>query len=72
MSSASLSRTNVETYHRTRKDIREARDTRLNAQTPEYQAQVAKAEGNLQLVNIILMSFLAEQNARVNQHINLS
>ncbi|KAF4881800.1 hypothetical protein CGCFRS4_v015206 [Colletotrichum fructicola] len=72
MHSASLSPTNVKTYHRTREDMREARDTRLNAQTPEYRAQVAKAEGNLQLINMILMSFSAQQNACIDQRLNLS
>ncbi|KAK1973197.1 hypothetical protein LZ30DRAFT_744227, partial [Colletotrichum cereale] len=58
--------------HPTKQEMMEARDERRKLQTPEYQAQVAKAESNLQLVNMILMSFSAEQNACVDQRVSLS
>ncbi|OHE90272.1 hypothetical protein CORC01_14431, partial [Colletotrichum orchidophilum] len=49
----------------------EARKERRKFRTKEYQLQVAEAESKLQLVNMILMSFSAEQNACVDQRVSL-
>ncbi|KAK2742891.1 hypothetical protein CKAH01_18433 [Colletotrichum kahawae] len=72
MPDASLSQSKIKSYHGTREAMLEARNSRLKLQTPAYQVQVAKAEGNLQLINMILMSFSAEQNACIDQRVNLS
>ncbi|KAI3526996.1 hypothetical protein CABS02_15466 [Colletotrichum abscissum] len=71
MSDVSPSQYNVEQYRATKKEMLEARIKRQTARTPEYKAQVAKAEDNLQLINMILMSFSAEQNACVDQRVSL-
>ncbi|KAK1452821.1 hypothetical protein CTAM01_17250 [Colletotrichum tamarilloi] len=72
MSDVSPSQYNVERHRATKEATLEARIKRQAARTPEYQAQVAKAEGNLQLINMILMSFSAEQNACVDQREEIS
>ncbi|KAF4487583.1 hypothetical protein CGGC5_v005947 [Colletotrichum fructicola Nara gc5] len=71
MFDASSSQKKDEQYYPTKQEMMETRDSRRRLQTPEYQAQVQKAESNLQLVNMILMSFSAEQNACVEQRLSL-
>lgn len=72
MPDASPNRYGIEHCGARNEGMLEARNRRRKLQTPEYQAQLAKAEGNLQLVNMILMSFSAEQNAGVDQRVSLS
>ncbi|KAL0930269.1 uncharacterized protein CTRU02_212508 [Colletotrichum truncatum] len=62
----------VAQYNAIRQAMLDARNKRREGQTPEFQAQVAKAEGNLQLINMVLMSFSAEQNACVDQRVSIS
>ncbi|WQF76881.1 hypothetical protein CDEST_02119 [Colletotrichum destructivum] len=72
MSAASSNHERVAQYNAVQQAMLEARNKRRKVQTPEFQAQVAKAEGNLQLINMVLMSFSAEQNACVDQRVSLS
>ncbi|WQF76937.1 hypothetical protein CDEST_02057 [Colletotrichum destructivum] len=72
MSAASSSHEWVAQYNAVQQEMLEARNKRRKVQTPEFRAQVAKAEGNLQLINMVLMSFSAEQNACVDQRVSLS
>ncbi|KXH46322.1 hypothetical protein CSAL01_09025 [Colletotrichum salicis] len=72
MPDVSPSQYKFEQHRSTKEAMLEARTKRQALRTPEYQAQVAKAEGNLQLINMILMSFSAEQNAHIDQRVNLS
>ncbi|KXH57921.1 hypothetical protein CNYM01_14065 [Colletotrichum nymphaeae SA-01] len=72
MSDASPNQYTLKHCPATKEAMLEARDERLRMQTREHQLQVAEAEGRLQLVNMILMSLSAQQNACVDQRVSLS
>ncbi|KAK1634958.1 hypothetical protein BDP81DRAFT_451429 [Colletotrichum phormii] len=69
MSDASPNQYTLKHCPATKGAMLEARDERLRMLTREYQLQVVEAEGRLQLVNMILMSLSAQQNACVDQRV---
>ncbi|KAK1977574.1 hypothetical protein LZ30DRAFT_692066 [Colletotrichum cereale] len=67
MCAASPSHKSALQHNAIQRALLEARKERRKVQSPEFQTQVAKAEGNLQLINMVLMSFSAKQNSSIDQ-----